>query len=186
MFQFPRCPPSRLHASAVTAVARGRVAPFGFPWIAGRQHLPRAFRRVAASFLGSRRLGILRAPIIPDRFRRSVFTVVVELRLTCFVSPRERGWTPLPRGTKDPRPSTRHTVRNSPHDGLRPAVHARIGQMTPIRRRRSTRPSKPVVSMTTVHLLARPNRSSPVVKVPCSDGRLTRVAKRPAQHLSIP
>ena len=35
-----------------------RVAPFGDPRIAGRQRLPGVFRRVAASFLGSGRLGI--------------------------------------------------------------------------------------------------------------------------------
>ena len=40
-----------------------RVAPFGDLGIAGCQRLPRAFRRVAASFLGRQRLGIHRAPI---------------------------------------------------------------------------------------------------------------------------
>jgi hypothetical protein len=44
----------------------GRVAPFGIPWIAGRQHLPRAFRRVAASFIGRDRQGIHRAPIFAN------------------------------------------------------------------------------------------------------------------------
>jgi hypothetical protein len=59
MFQFPGCPP---HRSAVTGYDAGRVAPFGHPRIAGCQRLPGAFRRVAASFLGRRRLGIHRAP----------------------------------------------------------------------------------------------------------------------------
>jgi hypothetical protein len=59
MFQFPGCPP---HRSAVTGYHPGRVAPFGHPRIAGCQRLPGAFRRVAASFLGRRRLGIHRAP----------------------------------------------------------------------------------------------------------------------------
>jgi hypothetical protein len=40
----------------------GRVAPFGFLRITGRQRLPGAFRRVAASFLGRQRLGIHHAP----------------------------------------------------------------------------------------------------------------------------
>src|SRR5699024_4575353 len=34
------------------------VAPFGFRWIVGCQHLPNAFRRVATSFIGPGRLGI--------------------------------------------------------------------------------------------------------------------------------
>jgi hypothetical protein len=59
MFQFPGCPP---HSRAVTGYNTGRVAPFGHPRIAGCQRLPGAFRRVAASFLGRRRLGIHRAP----------------------------------------------------------------------------------------------------------------------------
>jgi hypothetical protein len=48
--------------TAVTGFDPGRVAPFGHPRIAGCQRLPGAFRRVAASFLGRRRLGIHRAP----------------------------------------------------------------------------------------------------------------------------
>jgi hypothetical protein len=41
-----------------------RVAPFGDPGIAGGQRLPRAFRRVATSFVGNQRQGIHRVPII--------------------------------------------------------------------------------------------------------------------------
>lgn len=51
MFQFPRFPPCK---SRVTAHHGRRVAPFGDLWITGCQPLPRAFRRVAASFLGSK------------------------------------------------------------------------------------------------------------------------------------
>ena len=40
-----------------------RVAPFGLPRISGRQRLPWAFRRVAASFLGRHRQGIHPAPV---------------------------------------------------------------------------------------------------------------------------
>jgi hypothetical protein len=63
MFQFPRCP----HRDPpVSSRFREGVAPFGNPWITRCQHVPRAFRGVAASFLGSRRLGIHRALIIVD------------------------------------------------------------------------------------------------------------------------
>jgi hypothetical protein len=58
MFQFPRCPP----AVQVARRKAGRVAPFGHHRIPGRQRLPGAFRRVAASFLGRPRQGIPRAP----------------------------------------------------------------------------------------------------------------------------
>jgi hypothetical protein len=60
MFQFPRCP---LRIRAVTAHHGRRVAPFGDRGITGCQPLPRAFRCVAASFLGCRRQGIHRPPI---------------------------------------------------------------------------------------------------------------------------
>ena len=61
MFQFPRFPP--LHG--VTGHHARRVAPFGDLWITGCQRLPRAFRRVATSFIGVQRQGIHRVPIIP-------------------------------------------------------------------------------------------------------------------------
>jgi hypothetical protein len=51
MFQFPRFP---LCFCRVTAHHGRRVAPFGDLWITGCQPLPRAFRRVAASFIGSK------------------------------------------------------------------------------------------------------------------------------------
>ena len=60
MFQFPRCPP----ACAGARPCAGRVAPFGHPRISGCQRLPRAFRRVAASFLGRQRQGIHHAPFL--------------------------------------------------------------------------------------------------------------------------
>ena len=62
MFQFPRCPPATI-SGRVTAHHGRRVAPFGHRGITGCQPLPRAFRRVAASFLGCRRQGIHRPPI---------------------------------------------------------------------------------------------------------------------------
>lgn len=55
MFQFPRFPPPHY---AVGHLLPGGVAPFGFRRIIGCQHLPNAFRRVATSFIGPRRLGI--------------------------------------------------------------------------------------------------------------------------------
>ena len=60
MFQFPGCPPRR---SRVPGYHPRRVAPFGYPRIAGCQRLPGAFRRVATPFIGPRRLGIHRAPV---------------------------------------------------------------------------------------------------------------------------
>jgi hypothetical protein len=44
----------------------GRVAPFGDLGLTGGQRLPRAFRRVATSFLGQQHLGIHRALICAD------------------------------------------------------------------------------------------------------------------------
>jgi hypothetical protein len=61
-FSSPRAP----RVTAVPGYRPGRVAPFGDLGIAGCQRLPRAFRRVAASFLGRRRQGIHRAPIFAD------------------------------------------------------------------------------------------------------------------------
>jgi hypothetical protein len=62
MFQFPRFPSGLLR---MTGYHPRRVVPFGDPGIAGCQRLPRAFRRVATSFLGNQRQGIHRVPIIP-------------------------------------------------------------------------------------------------------------------------
>ena len=61
--------PFRLAPDARACPAR--VAPFGHLRIPGRQRLPGAFRRVAASFLGRQRLGIPRAPFVrsPTEFR---------------------------------------------------------------------------------------------------------------------
>jgi hypothetical protein len=61
MFQFPRFPSG---VRRMTGYHPRRVAPFGDPGIAGCQRLPRAFRRVATSFLGNQRQGIHRVPII--------------------------------------------------------------------------------------------------------------------------
>jgi hypothetical protein len=65
MFQFPRCPRTRL-PQPVTGYHPRRVAPFGDLWLTGCQRLPRAFRRVAASFLGQQRLGIHPALFVAD------------------------------------------------------------------------------------------------------------------------
>ena len=59
MFQFPRCPP-RMRG---VRYDHGRVAPFGDLGITGSQRLPQAFRRVSASFIGPKRLGIHHVPI---------------------------------------------------------------------------------------------------------------------------
>jgi hypothetical protein len=64
-----RCFSSRGLPTTIPAVSprcRGGVAPFGNPWITRCQHVPRAFRGVAASFIGTQRLGIHRALIIVD------------------------------------------------------------------------------------------------------------------------
>jgi hypothetical protein len=66
MFQFPTCPPG---IRQVPRIEPRRVAPFGDRWITGCQRLPNAFRRVAASFIGRRRQGIHRAPIIAASHR---------------------------------------------------------------------------------------------------------------------
>ena len=63
MFQFPRCPPR--HPARSRGRPRG-VAPFGNLWITRYQPVPRAFRGVVTSFLGSRRLGIHHALIVVD------------------------------------------------------------------------------------------------------------------------
>jgi hypothetical protein len=56
-FSSPGAPPETSRPPGARPCA-GRVAPFGYPWITGCQRLPRACRRVAASFLGRQRLGI--------------------------------------------------------------------------------------------------------------------------------
>ncbi len=55
--------PGALRASRGVRYDHGRVAPFGDLWITGSQRLPRAFRRVGASFIGLQRLGIHHVPI---------------------------------------------------------------------------------------------------------------------------
>ena len=69
MFHFPRFPPGLSPGDGPCA---RRVAPFGVLRISGRQRLPQAFRRVAASFLGRHRQGIHPAPF----FRTSLSSVV--------------------------------------------------------------------------------------------------------------
>lgn len=65
MFQFPRFPPPPVRCAVLRHHPEG-VAPFGYLWITSCQHFPRAFRRVAASFLGCRRQGIHRLPFFAD------------------------------------------------------------------------------------------------------------------------
>ena len=61
MFQFPHLPPGGLCVQpSVTGYHPGRVAPFGYPRIFACPQLPEAFRRLATSFFGLRRLGIHR------------------------------------------------------------------------------------------------------------------------------
>ena len=60
MFQFPDLPPVGVPHGSLRS--RSGVAPFGHPWIIACQRLPRAFRRVATSFLGHLRLGIHPVP----------------------------------------------------------------------------------------------------------------------------
>ena len=88
MFQFPRCPP---RSRAVPGYDPGRVAPFGDPWLTGSQRLPRAFRRVGASFFGVGRLGIHRALIV---------AATVSARSRARTGPRPRHHSPhhAPRG----------------------------------------------------------------------------------------
>ena len=69
MFQFPRFPPPPNRRAVLRYDPKG-VAPFGDLWITSCQHFPRAFRRVAASFLGCRRQGIHRLPFFADSAAR--------------------------------------------------------------------------------------------------------------------
>jgi hypothetical protein len=69
MFQFPRFPPPPSWCAVLRHDPEG-VAPFGHLWITSCQHFPRAFRRVAASFIGCRRQGIHRLPLLADSAAR--------------------------------------------------------------------------------------------------------------------
>jgi hypothetical protein len=86
MFQFPRCPHRH---TPVSRRFRRWVAPFGDPWITRCQHVPRAFRGVAASFIGSRRLGIHHALIFVDH--------PIRCPVCPYAAPAE---TPLPPGKR--------------------------------------------------------------------------------------
>ena len=68
----------------------GRVAPFGDLGITGSQRLPQAFRRVGASFIGLKRLGIHHVPIFEscpglgrDRYACFVVRAVMPVGVTC-------------------------------------------------------------------------------------------------------
>jgi hypothetical protein len=76
MFQFPHLPPPPLYIQGgVTGYHPGGVAPFGYPRISARPQLPEAFRRLATSFVGSRRQGIHRVLFL--RSARVEFRLVV-------------------------------------------------------------------------------------------------------------
>ena len=61
MFQFPHLPPARRRVPGKA----WRVAPFGYPGvIASDRPLPRAYRSYSTPFIGSRRQGIHRAPVV--------------------------------------------------------------------------------------------------------------------------
>ena len=81
--------PGSLHLRGVR-YDHGRVAPFGDLWITGSQRLPRAFRRVGASFIGLKRLGIHHVPIFEscpglgrDRYACFVVRAVMPVGVTC-------------------------------------------------------------------------------------------------------
>jgi hypothetical protein len=65
----------------VTGYHPRRVAPFGFPWIVACPQLPKAFRRVATSFFGPRRLGIHRVPYTQFPTWFPILMVVASFRL---------------------------------------------------------------------------------------------------------
>ena len=76
MFQFPHLPPGGLCVQpSVIGYHPDRVAPFGYPRIFACPQLPEAFRRLATSFFGLRRLGIHRV-----LFMRLALPVSVTLR----------------------------------------------------------------------------------------------------------
>ena len=65
MFQFPRFPPHPLCVQGwVSGHHPAGVAPFGDPRITACPRLPEAFRRLATSFVGPRRQGIHRVPML--------------------------------------------------------------------------------------------------------------------------
>lgn len=129
MFQFPPCPPIIRWAPGHHA---GRVAPFGNPWIAGCQHLPRALRRVAASFIGRQRQGIHRAPI---------FAISHSHARSFGVQPAAGRAPSLPRGTI--RASRRRpiaTSRSRGHDARLERLAAPAGSGNPARHQLSRCP----------------------------------------------
>ena len=121
----------------------GRVAPFGLPWIAGRQHLPRAFRRVAASFIGRDRQGIHRAPIFANitrvwfivafRAPRSPSGPSTPAARHHLASNRLRRRNPLQRDRGVRRPRALHLSRCPPVEprGFEPRTSAVQGRRSP-------------------------------------------------------
>ncbi len=80
MFQFPKCPHPH---PQVYRCCQQWVAPFGYPWIIRYQLVPRAFRSVVASFIGSLRLGIHHAPIFVDSHVSYSSLLTPALRQAC-------------------------------------------------------------------------------------------------------
>ncbi len=147
MFQFPACPPR----SRGTRGCPGWVAPFGHLWITGCQRLPRAFRRVAASFIGRMRQGIHRAPIFADLHPSSSLPAPATHRrgvrlargsvarprwISSFVSWTGQNPPQPPHGIRSGRPDPPFTCQRTRHPG------ARRGQHGPPRRAVCTRWSR--------------------------------------------
>ena len=114
MFQFPQCPPPSSEGGPADW-PRG-VAPFGYPWITRCQLVPRAFRGVATSFLGSRRLGIPHALIF------------VDLPQLAPPAPRSR---PGPHRPEPPRGRSQAPHTPIPHPPARPAITPAAGTGVP-------------------------------------------------------
>ena len=103
----------------------GRVAPFGYPWISGCQRLPRAFRRVAASFLGRQRQGIHHAPFL--RIPVSVHIQHASLRRHQ-TGARQRDMPHLALRQPD---ATNDRRLDGPVRTLRPVVPSHLGSLSP-------------------------------------------------------
>ena len=89
----------------------GGVAPFGDPRISGCQHLPGAFRRVAASFLGRQRQGIHHALIFAT-------------------APQVSSWSK----PDDPALQTQHRITRLGPDPTRPSPSSHVPHAPPLRR----------------------------------------------------
>ena len=91
--------PGSLHLRGVR-YDLGRVAPFGDLWITGSQRLPRAFRRVGASFIGLWRLGI--HPVLIFGSCPRLVTLVTPAGRFLFLAIVVRAVTPVASRTRSP------------------------------------------------------------------------------------